>query len=254
MAHEQDAEKSARHRDDDAFDEHVQQDAAPAEPDEAQDANCLAPFVHEHQHQREEKDAAGDDRHDRDREVKALENDERRRPPIIAGRGADDESRDAAGQVAREVWCVRWVPERYVDGVHRLLRHRVGRIRRHLDQIRQMQPDFVVDRTEAHRVGHRFVLSDDAETARMRPTGIAGQRNDVPDRQPLRLAELPRNKHGRDVVGLGRELRRERRRKEDGRRRYRRYRIHRIQGTEGSGSQGRTGQHQIDYSDPRNAS
>ena len=94
------------------------------------------------------------------------------------------------------------IAERHVDGVHRLLRQRVGRIRRHLDQIRQMQPDFVIDRTEPHRVGHRLVLSGNAESAGTRPGGIARQRNDVSDRQPLRLAELPRNKDGRDVVSL----------------------------------------------------
>ena len=203
---EHDAEEGARHRDDDAFGEHVKQDAAPAEPDEAQDANRLAPFVHEHQHEREKKDAAGDDGHDRDREVKALEHDEWRRPPVIAGRGADDESRDAAGQVACEIPCVRRIAERHVDGVHRLLRQRVGRIRRHLDQIGQMQPHFVIDRTEPHRVGHRLVLAGDAEPAGLRPGGVARQRNDLPDRQTLRFAELARNKNGRHIVRLGRGL------------------------------------------------
>ena len=76
-----------------AFREHEQQNAAAAEPDQTQDADRRAPLVDEHQHQREQEDAACDDGDDGDREMEALQHEERSGALIVSGGRSHDHAR-----------------------------------------------------------------------------------------------------------------------------------------------------------------
>ena len=116
---EQHAEDGAGHGDERAFGEHLQQDPPPREADQPQDADGAAPLVHQHHHQREQEHRAADDGHDGDREVEALEHDERARCARRAPGRARDRARHARGDVAGERRRLAGLLQRDVDRRHR---------------------------------------------------------------------------------------------------------------------------------------
>ena len=56
--------------------QHLHEDAAHRQADETKDADRLAPFVHQHDGEREQEDRGRDDRHDGDGQMEALEHAE----------------------------------------------------------------------------------------------------------------------------------------------------------------------------------
>ena len=113
------AEERADARDADAFDEHLQQDAARGEADQAKYANRFAALVHEHDREREQEHRGGDDGDGGDGEMKALEDDERAgrsRLRLRPGRPRYPGVRVLMSRANAAAECR--IDERDVDGVH----------------------------------------------------------------------------------------------------------------------------------------
>ena len=102
----------------DAFDEQLDEDAANRQANQPQDADGGAPFVDEHDGERQQEDRRRHDRHDGDGEVKSPKDDE---GPGRLGRSGCRLCVDAGHprlDVARKGGGVAGIDERNVDRLH----------------------------------------------------------------------------------------------------------------------------------------
>ena len=77
---------------------------------------------------------------------------------------------------------------------------RIGAIRGHADQIREVETHFVLRRVDPHRIGDRLVDSRHPKVACIRAGRIRRQAKGGPGREVQRVSQLPRDEHVRRRV------------------------------------------------------